>query len=578
MDDAADRAPSLLDPPPVIENASDAELVEAARTGDSFAITLLWQRHLSVAWTAARAASGRPDAEPVVVRTAELLIAELRDGRGPSGAVRPHLLALVRRAVADAEGAADPSANGATDRDPAAGPAPALERAPVETYRDILPDAIGDGTALAASYTSLPTRWQEALWLAEVDGLPTAEVAAELGLTAEAVQSMLADARSALRTEWSSLRLAALPEDAPCRTAAAVPQQGRRTRAHLDECDGCRALAAPPESVSGRAMATMPLLLLGAGGGIAFLESLRKGASAAATEPVPSVSETAAAVAEAAAADAAAADPAVPQPSSGLVALAATLAVAIRSAPRRRVVTAGAALAGIAAATAFVTSLAAWNGGADDPSALLADPGATSDVAEAAPHLLPPEVMATDLPDDAETNPPTAAPDASPDADPESDGADREPAPAPGDEGGSVDGTGDASSGDAAPRPGSSPSSSDGPQSIDAPRPPAAGDDRAPLDAELGRPGANGWRTLTVTGEPNEPFTVASGGDVLYTGVLDSSGSAELQVRGTGGDVESLALAYGTAGDTSYAAATTEPAPSQETARRGRTASPEPAP
>lgn len=579
MDDAVDRAPSLLDAPPVIENPTDAELVEAARAGDSFAITRLWQRHLSVAWTAARAASGRADAEPVVVRTAQRLIAELGDGRGPSGAARPHLLALVRQAVADEGGAVD----AADGRNPVR--TSTLELAPAETYRDLLPDGMGDGSAIAGAYTSLPTRWQEMLWLADVDGLSGAEIAAELGLTSEAVESTLADARSALRAEWASLRLAALPDDAPCRTAAA-PQHGRRARAHLDECAGCRSVAAPPDAVSRRALATLPLLLLGAGGGIAFLESLRKGASAAATEPVPSVAETAA---ETAALDALADDADAPpspptRPAGRMVALPVALVAAVGQAPGRKVAAAGAALAGIAATTALVATLVLWNGGTGGGPTFLAESDGSADVAEPAPQLLTPEVVATDVPDEPESTPPSPAPDASPDDAPEAGTAPETETPTEGD--GTDEPTGSDGSAGAAPDGATPPSDGsddgdvaapgDGTQSIVAPRPPVAVE-RAPLDAELGRPGTNGWRTLTVTGEPSAPFTVSSGKEVLFTGALDSDGSAALQVRGTSSDVDSLALDYGTGGTSSTAVAA-EVAPSDETARRGRTASPTPAP
>lgn len=564
MDDADDRAPSLLDPPPAIENPTDAELVESARGGDSFAVTRLWQRHLAVAWTAARAASGRPDAEPVVVRTAERLIAELAEGRGPAGAVRPHLLALTRQAVADSEVDAGLAAESAAEGDDPDRAVPALRLAPVATYRDVLPDGVGEETATA--FASLPTRWQEALWLAEIDGLTTTEVGAELGLAAHAVESMLADARSALRTEWMSQRLAGLPEDSPCRAAASL--HGRRSRAHLDACAGCRAAAAPPEAVSARALATLPLLLLGAGAGTAFLESVRPGLSIAATEPVPPLAETAAAIV------AAAPEPAPGAPAGPAVPLAAALVAAMRLAPRRRVAAAGGALVAIAASTALVASLVAWNGGPDDGSMFLADAGSGVDVTTPAPRMMPPVVVATEVPDDREEpRSPTTTPDAAPEP---------EPSSAPGAEADAPDGgdaaAPDASAPDAATgaRPGTGGSTTgDGSQSIVAPRPPAS-DDRAPLVAELGRPGSNGWRTLTVTGQPNSAFSATSGGGVVYSGFLDSTGTAVLQVRGTG-DVGSLTLSYGTSGDTDYAIAS-EGAPLQETARRGRTSSPTPAP
>ena len=63
-----------------------------------------------------------------------------------------------------------------------------------------------------------------------------------------------------------------------------------------------------------------------------------------------------------------------------------------------------------------------------------------------------------------------------------------------------------------------------------------------PITYEVGKPGANGWRTLTLTGTPGASYVVSNNGDVLYTGVLDSGGTAELAVRGS---VANLAVGYG---------------------------------
>ena len=489
VDDADDRASSLLDPPPVVENPTDSELVESARGGDSFAVTQLWHRHLAVAWTAARAASGRPDAEPIVVRTAERLIAELREGGGPSGATRPHLLGLVRAAVVEERGRAKRDADAA----PPAVSADTPTIAPPGAYADALPAGIGDGTAIAAAYASLPTRWQESLWLAEIDGLSTVELAAELALAADTVESMLADARSALRAEWSSRRLAALPEDSPCRIAAAWPQHSRRARAHLDECDGCRAVSLPPARVSRRALATMPLLLLGAGPGIAFLDAVRPGASLAATEPV----------------------------SSG--------GAAARPMPRGRGAAIGATLTGIAATTALVAALIAWNDATEDAATVLAEPGPSADVAGPAPHIAPPEVVTAEAPAESASPPPVASPDPAPHAAPDADGAAR-PAPGAGADRGASEGPDDATSRSTAPQA--------------APSPGAQADEAAPLVAELGPPGVDGRHALTVTGEPSAAFSVSMGGLELYAGVLDAYGTAALELHGAVDGVASLTLAY----------------------------------
>lgn len=535
---------------PVVEAPTDAELVASARAGDAFAFTRLWRRHEAAASTAAAATPGRADVEQVVGAAAALIAHGVRAGGGPSGAARPYVLAAVREAAATADG----RAAGPVEGDP-----PVL--APEEWYTDALPDGMRDGVAVSVAYSSLPVSAQEALWLAEVDGCTAAEIAAELGLTLPRAEGLLVEARAGLDAAWAVAVAASVPEDSECaRILARRTQADRATerlrpkaRSHLEACATCRAAVGEASVLARRLTTMLPILVLGGAAGTSFLEATRPGSSAAALEPVPAIDDRAAgraalvvgsggpAAIAARPGDIAPVDPATD--ADGAPASAPIGAPgAVRGLPRRRLAAVVTAIGGVAAAAAVIAAVA-LNGPL--PTAPMSTPEAagSADVAAQAPDMQPPVVVATELPPDAGDDP-GADPGTPPPADADAPGTDS----AAGAEG-STDGT-------AAPAPAPAPSPAETPSGDDsgpvvAPRPP--GDQElvnapggpapgSPIQAEYGKPGANGWRTLTLTGTPGAVYTVSDGKATLHTGVLDADGTAELAVRGS---TANLSVQYG---------------------------------
>lgn len=535
---------------PVVEAPTDAELVASARAGDAFAFTRLWRRHEAAASTAAAATPGRADVEQVVGAAAALIAHRVRAGGGPSGAARPYVLAAVREAAATADG----RAAGPVEGDP-----PVL--APEEWYTDALPDGMRDGVAVSVAYSSLPVSAQEALWLAEVDGRTAPEIAAELGLTLPRAEGLLVEARAGLDAAWAVAVAASVPEDSECaRILARRTQADRATerlrpkvRSHLETCATCRAAVGEATMLARRLTTMLPILVLGGAAGTAFLEATRPGSSAAALDPVPAIDDRAAGRAAlvvgpgAPAAVAARPGDAAPvNPSTDAVGASASAPIgahgAVRRLPRRRLAAVVTAIGGVAAAAAVVAAVS-LNGPLPTAPTGTPEAAGSTDVAAQAPDMQPPMVVATEVPPGAGHDP-GASPEAPPAADADAPGTGSDagaegstdgtpaPAPAPAPSPSETPSGGDS-------RPGVSPGTPGDQELVNAPGGPAPG---SPIQAEYGKPGANGWRTLTLTGTPGAAYTVSDGKTTLHTGVLDADGTAELAVRGS---TANLSVQYG---------------------------------
>ncbi len=170
----------------------DDELVQAVRDGDDDAYGRLFVRHGAVARRVAVRRGHSGEADDVVSEVFARVLAQIRAGRGPSTSFRAYVLTAtrheaVRRAVLARR--CEPVA----DLEPWVGP--------VE-----LPDV---DDRLRAAYAGLPRRWQQALWLLEVEGRTPQELAAELGLSANAVSALGYRARVGLRSAYAGLSQAA---------------------------------------------------------------------------------------------------------------------------------------------------------------------------------------------------------------------------------------------------------------------------------------------------------------------------------------------------------------------------------
>lgn len=76
-----------------------------------------------------------------------------------------------------------------------------------------MPEADPNGCILAA-LQSLPLRWQQILWYAEVQNEPIHQIATLMGIKPNGVLSVLRRARAALRTGYVQIEPAVTPEEA----------------------------------------------------------------------------------------------------------------------------------------------------------------------------------------------------------------------------------------------------------------------------------------------------------------------------------------------------------------------------
>ncbi len=258
------------------EVLGDAELIAAARGGDSAAFAALYERHAGAALVVARQYStSGADAEDVVSEAFTKVFSVFQYGGGPDVAFRAYLFTVVRRLAM-------------TRKDGLRRVAPTDD---IETFESGLgvaasteePAMAGfERNVVSRAYATLPERWQAVLWYTEVESLSPAQIAPLLGLTANGVAALSYRAREGLRQAYLQEHLQAPPTAAcrPCADKLGAYVRGglaRRETAqvqdHLESCEDCRALLLELGDVNhGMRTVIAPLVL-----GLAGLSALAKG-------------------------------------------------------------------------------------------------------------------------------------------------------------------------------------------------------------------------------------------------------------------------------------------------------------
>ncbi|HEV7710447.1 MAG TPA: sigma-70 family RNA polymerase sigma factor [Asanoa sp.] len=219
---------------------SDADLVDAVRSGDTGAYGTLYVRHAGGARRlACSLVRDRADADDLVAETFAKVLATLRAGRGPARAFRPYLYTTLKHLRYDR----------------------LRTEQRVEFTDDLSRYEAGvpfadptvaqlDRLYAARAFARLPERWRAVLWHTAVQGESAAQVAGRLGLTPGGVAALAFRARERLRQIY--LQQHVTPADAPaCRQVASRlagyvrGRLARRARStvdgHLATCADCRA-------------------------------------------------------------------------------------------------------------------------------------------------------------------------------------------------------------------------------------------------------------------------------------------------------------------------------------------------
>ncbi|MBB5955900.1 RNA polymerase sigma factor (sigma-70 family) [Saccharothrix tamanrassetensis] len=248
---------------------SDAELIEAVRSGATGAYGQLYERHVHAARNLARQlAWSSAEADDLVSEAFAKVLDTLRAGRGPDSAFRAYLFAALRHTAYDRT-RREKRVRLADDVTAVSG----VEDVTAVPFHDPAVAMLERSLATKA-FASLPERWQTVLWQTEVEGQSPAELAPLMGLTANSAAALAHRAREGLKKAYLQAHLARTPSN---RCRATVAKLGAWTRrglarresaqvgAHLDKCVDCRALADELADVNGTMRAVIAPLVLGVG-------------------------------------------------------------------------------------------------------------------------------------------------------------------------------------------------------------------------------------------------------------------------------------------------------------------------
>lgn len=215
----------------------DTRLVELTGAGDDAAYAMLWRRHRQAAHAAARAVAASSDAEDAVSEAFLRVLRAIRGGGGPRSAFRAYLIKTTRNVAVSWQRMERPQTHEDLDAfgDPSGSEA--------DTERSL------DEAMASSALHGLPERWRKVLWYVDVEGIPTREVAALMGIQANAVAALTYRARERLRQEWIRAHvdptdedvehqwvIQALPEFARHRLE---PPHAARVLTHLGSCSSC---------------------------------------------------------------------------------------------------------------------------------------------------------------------------------------------------------------------------------------------------------------------------------------------------------------------------------------------------
>lgn len=251
---------------------SDDVLVDRVVAGFEGDFEELYRRHASAAWRVAQAVTGNAhDAADAVAEAFARVLQAVKAGRLlDSSAFRGYLMTATRNASLDTlrrAGKTRPTADDDLDGldFDTIGPAEALTGA-------------GDAAMIAEAFRNLPERWRSVLWLTEVEGVPTKDVAEQLGISANGAAQLAVRARAGLRERFlqAHLKTTAVPD---CRFTVdrlgayvgggLAPRDLAKVDQHLAGCDPCRAKKEELEDLGSslrRIVLPLPLALAGIAG------------------------------------------------------------------------------------------------------------------------------------------------------------------------------------------------------------------------------------------------------------------------------------------------------------------------
>lgn len=187
----------------------DAELLAEIRDGARWAASQLYERHRPAGLRLVRRISRSLDPEDALHDAWAKILHAIHAGAGPREEFTPYYYSAIRSVV---------FTRAAREvRKVVAEQAAAHDEI-------IVPRDATDGFVVREAFESLPERHRVALWAAEVEDLPRAQIGELLGIDDGAVSALLYRARAGLRREWRLLT----DERGPGGPDRPPPRGGRR--------------------------------------------------------------------------------------------------------------------------------------------------------------------------------------------------------------------------------------------------------------------------------------------------------------------------------------------------------------
>lgn len=230
-----DEALTLTQPS---RNISDSDLLHAARSGDTDAFQALWQRHSPPAVNYIRRLAGS-DAEDVISEAFAEIWDQIQRGSGPTQNFTGYLYTTARNIAAKTY---REHQRNLTNLE--------VEGTPVSSpIEQVVEDE--SSVDIIRAFKSLPDRWQQVLWLTEVEEVGRGQIAAQLGLKPNAVSALSKRAVEGLRLNWLRQQLPSSTSVTHGAVVDLLPRYARgklskREQAdlskHLEACSECNAL------------------------------------------------------------------------------------------------------------------------------------------------------------------------------------------------------------------------------------------------------------------------------------------------------------------------------------------------
>ena len=241
----------------------DSALVAMVRRGRLHGYSTLFRRHYPSAVNYARQFVGGIEAQDVAQEAFLRVLRAMREGGGPREEFVAYLLRTVRNLCTDivrrrrevpVDDVESTLANLPSSDDVEAG----LDRGLVTT-----------------AFRALPEKWQEVLWLTEVEGHAPRTLAAHYQISAGAVAQLSRRAREGLRSAWLQAHISSAAPEPRCVPTRSVlgefergllsPGRVGRVEEHLRTCAPCAAALAELRTVSRRTRVALLPVFLGSG-------------------------------------------------------------------------------------------------------------------------------------------------------------------------------------------------------------------------------------------------------------------------------------------------------------------------